>query len=221
MLPRLPSSSQPRAVTSKAGCHRAAPRYEVSYRLLRQRGVRRRRIWRSARLPRLAGCHDRQPGSGRVCRAVRGGGGVAGRHRNGHRPCRKSSGVSGLRTGTLVAPAGGYRITPGQTLAFSAGEETSLDLRISWPFVATWSVTISVPSGSLSFFQGTPSGTRKPGNPGHARRDRHFARHVVFTPPPGFRRKHDAERDSHVGRRGHNPLFDQRHRRDLRRHKRR
>ena len=103
-------------------------------------------------------------------------------------PAGNTSEVSGQRAGTLLAPAGGYRITSGQPLIFSASSGVKLALEDpgAGPFDAAWNLTISVPAGSLSFNQGEPTGVGSLEFSGSIALIDALLTHVVFTPPPGF-----------------------------------
>ncbi len=103
-------------------------------------------------------------------------------------PLGNTSPVSGLRTGILVAPAAGLRITAGQPLDFSAGSGATLALQDpeAGPLDPTWSLTISVPVGTLSFHRSTSSGAGSLQVQATLPVIDAVLADLVFTPPPGF-----------------------------------
>jgi hypothetical protein len=101
-------------------------------------------------------------------------------------PQGNTSEVSGLRTATVLAPGQGFRMSPGQPLVF-ASQGFALQDPDAGPLAPTWSLTLSVPAGTLSInpdvgssgigtlqFEGTLSAINA------------ALAGLVYTPPPGF-----------------------------------
>ncbi|MFI5454073.1 MAG: FG-GAP-like repeat-containing protein [Isosphaerales bacterium] len=101
-----------------------------------------------------------------------------------------TSEVSGLRTGTILAPATGFRVTPGQPLVF-ASEGFAFQDPGAGPLDPTWNLTLSVPVGTLNLptvpgLTGSDSGTGTLQLQGTLTVIEAVVADLVFTPPPGF-----------------------------------
>ncbi len=103
-------------------------------------------------------------------------------------PWGNTSAISGMRTGGIAAPAGGFRFSSGLAMSFGGtGAGLALEDPAAGPLDSTWTVTVSVPAGVLSFEPGaTTAGVATVQVEGTLPVINAVLAHLYFTPPPGF-----------------------------------